>query len=61
VTWFTPLLDQGMGQHQDDDEGGYWCVVCGRWIPADENGVIVHDPLYHPDILSFDEDERKPN
>jgi hypothetical protein len=61
MTWFTPLLNQGMGQHQYDDEDGYWCVVCGHWIPADADAVIVHDRVYHPDIMSFDEDERKPN
>ena len=37
--------------------GGYWCVVCGRHLPADEDGVIVHDNVLHPD-MTFDEEER---
>ena len=39
------------------EQPGYYCVVCGRWIPADEYGVIVHDDIPHPD-MTFDEDER---
>ena len=35
---------------------GYWCVVCGRFLPSDD-GVIVHDDVPHPD-MTFDEDER---
>lgn len=37
--------------------GGYWCVVCGRHLPADKDGVIVHDDVPHPD-MTFDEEER---
>lgn len=22
--------------------GGYWCVVCGRFLPANENSLIIH-------------------
>jgi hypothetical protein len=36
---------------------GYWCVVCGRFLPADEGGVIVHDDVPHPDNMMFDEDD----
>lgn len=38
--------------------GGYWCVVCGRYISADESGVIVHDDVPHPVDMTFDEEER---
>lgn len=38
--------------------GGYWCVVCGRFLTADEDGVIVHDDVPHPDGMTFDEEER---
>ena len=36
---------------------GYWCVVCGRFLPADECGVIVHDNVPHPEDMTFDEEE----
>ncbi len=36
---------------------GYWCVVCGRFLPADEDGIIVHDNVPHPEI-TFDEEEK---
>ncbi len=36
---------------------GYWCVVCGRYLHADEDGVIVHDDVPHPD-MTFDEEEK---
>ena len=36
---------------------GYWCVVCQRFLEADEFGVIVHDDVPHPDNMKFDEDE----
>lgn len=39
-------------------EEGYWCVVCGRFLPSDE-GVIVHDDVPHPENMAFD-DEDKP-
>jgi len=38
--------------------GGYWCVVCGRHLPADEDGLIVHDDVPHPEDMTFDEEER---
>ena len=34
-----------------------WCVVCGRFLVADEDGIIVHDPVPHPDGMAFDDDE----
>lgn len=40
------------------DEDGVWCVVCGGFLPADEYGVVVHDPVPHPiTMLIYDEDE----
>jgi hypothetical protein len=38
---------------------GYYCVICGRFIEADEYGVIVHDDVPHPPRMDFDE-ERNP-
>lgn len=40
------------------DREGYWCVVCGRLLPRDEHGVIVHDNKTHPDDMKFDEEDR---
>ena len=37
--------------------GGYWCVVCGRHLP-DDDGVVVHDDVPHPEDMTFDEEER---
>jgi len=42
---------------EGDVSGGYWCVVCGRFLPADDLGVIVHDDVPHPDELAFDEED----
>lgn len=39
-------------------EPGYWCVICQRFLEADEYGVIVHDNVPHPDDMTFDEDEK---
>ena len=36
---------------------GYHCVVCGRWLPADEDGVIVHDDIVHPPEMDFADEE----
>ena len=38
---------------------GYHCVICGRFLLADEYGVIVHDDIEHPPEMDF-EDEEKP-
>ena len=37
---------------------GYYCVVCGRYLEADEDGVIVHDDVPHPVDMAFDEEEK---
>lgn len=37
---------------------GYWCVICGRLLPRDDFGVIVHDNLPHPDDMAFDEEDK---
>lgn len=36
---------------------GYWCVICQRYLEADEYGVIVHDNVPHPEGMTFDEQE----
>lgn len=36
----------------------YWCVACGRFLPADECGVIVHDDVQHPENMNFDEEDK---
>jgi hypothetical protein len=38
---------------------GYYCVVCGRYLEANEDGVIVHDDVQHPPEMDF-ADEEKP-
>ena len=35
----------------------YYCVVCGRAIEPDGDGVYVHDDVPHPADMTFDEDE----
>lgn len=42
---------------KDEALDGYWCVICQRFIQADEYGVIVHDDINHSD-MKFDEEER---
>lgn len=37
---------------------GYGCLVCGRFLPADADGVIVHGNVPHPEEMTFDEEER---
>ena len=39
------------------EENGYHCVICGRFLPADEYGVIVHDDIPHPPEMDFAEEE----
>lgn len=34
---------------------GYWCVICQRFIEANEYGVIIHDDIEHGD-MKFDEE-----
>lgn len=40
-----------------DAPEGYNCVVCGRFIEADEYGVIVHDDVPHPPDMNFADEE----
>ena len=39
-------------------DDGYWCVICQRFIEADEDGLIVHDDITHPNNMTFDDEER---
>ena len=36
---------------------GYYCVICQRYLEADEYGVIVHDNVPHPENMTFDDEE----
>ena len=38
------------------EEDGYWCVMCGRFLPSEE-GVIVHDDVLHPESMAFDDED----
>lgn len=40
------------------DMRGYWCVVCMRFVPIEEDGVMIHDDVVHPPLMTFDEDKR---
>jgi hypothetical protein len=40
------------------NECGYYCVICNRILPADDCGVIVHDPIPHPPDMDFAEEEK---
>ncbi len=42
-----------MSEHSN----GYWCVICGRFLPADDDGVIVHDDIEHPPEMDFGDEE----
>jgi hypothetical protein len=33
--------------------------VCGRFLPADEDGVIVHDDIPHPPEMDFADEEKR--
>ncbi len=39
-----------------DEVDGYYCIVCGRFLPS-ENGMIVHDDVPHPIDMTFDDEE----
>lgn len=41
----------------NDEQQGYWCVICGRFLPANEHGVIVHDDIEHPAEMDFGDEE----
>lgn len=51
-----------MAQDKLNDEGdvmkGYYCVICGKFLPADEHGVIVHDDVPHPVDMDFGDEEK---
>jgi hypothetical protein len=38
-------------------EEGYYCVICGRFLPANEYDVIIHDDIEHPPEITFDDEE----
>ena len=38
-------------------EEGYYCVVCGKFLP-EEDGVIVHDDVPHPVDMDFGDEEK---
>jgi len=37
---------------------GYYCVVCGKFLPEDEHGIIVHDDVPHPVDMDFGDEEK---
>ena len=37
---------------------GYHCVICGRFLPANEYGVIIHDDIEHPQEMDFGDEEK---
>lgn len=50
-----PMMQRSKQMINDD---GYWCVICQRFIEADEDGLIVHDDITHPNNMTFDDEER---
>ncbi len=44
--------------HIEAMKQGYYCVICGRFLPADEYGVIVHDDIEHPQEMDFGDEEK---
>ena len=36
----------------------YWCPVCGKALPVNPDGVVVHDDVPHPPNMDFDEEGR---
>jgi len=40
------------------NDNGYWSVICQRFIEADEDGIIVHDDITHPNNMTFDDEEK---
>jgi len=51
-------LNDLLGDVRSAEDDGYWCVVCGRFLEADD-GVIVHDNIPHPEFIDFNEEENK--
>ena len=39
-----------------DESEGYYCVVCGRFLP-EKDGVIVHDDVPHPVDMEVGDEE----
>jgi hypothetical protein len=35
----------------------YYCVICGKLIEATIDGIFVHDPIPHPENMTFDEED----
>lgn len=36
---------------------GYWCVVCQRFLPREDDGMILHDDVEHPETMTFDDED----
>lgn len=45
-----------LGMPEMNQEDGYYCVVCGKFIKT-VDGVIVHDDIPHPN-MAFDDEEK---
>lgn len=53
----NPLLWEAVPGPEPGTEGT-WCVVCGRFIRADINGYMIHDPVPHPmTMLIYNDDD----
>ena len=46
--------DAEVGGDTYQEQAGYWCVVCGRYLQSND-GVIVHDDVPHPLSMTFEE------
>ena len=61
LTGEIPEDDQGYLVHlvpaRSVDMRGYWCVVCMRFVPLEEDGVMIHDDTPHPTLMTFDDDK----
>ena len=53
----TETNEQRKGEADEMKKEGYWCVVCGRFLSADDTGVIVHDDVPHPEAMTFNEED----
>jgi len=40
----------------DDPYDGYWCVVCQKFIEADDDGILIHDDIDHPYFMFYYEE-----
>ena len=50
------MTQEALKLAQADD--GYHCVICGRFLLADEYGVILHDDIEHLPEMTFDDEEK---